>query len=216
MESVFVSWAISALVIILFAMLIGRKSASTNVLAIFFDFRGRYSLTRFQISMWTILVLSLLSGVFFARLIGGVDFPLNITIPSELLILMGISVGSTVTSEAIKAEKDKKKGLEIARVTNGRGAKFSQVYLAEEGEAGKDEAIDITKFQNFLLTLIVLIAYVAATIVYINGKSTISELNALPGLSSTILTLIGISHAGYIAGKLPDKKVNQPPTPLVP
>lgn len=206
MGSVFLSWAISALVIILFAMLIGRKSASRNVLAIFFDFRGRYSLTRFQISMWTILVFSLFSGVFFARLAGGVDFPLSLTIPSELLILMGISVGSTVTSEAIKAEKDKKPNVDIAKVAKDDKAKFSQVFLAEEGEAAKNEAIDITKFQNFLLTLIVLIAYVAATIVYINDKTTISELNALPGLSSTILTLIGISHAGYIAGKLPDKK----------
>ena len=84
-------------------------------------------------------------------------------------------------------------------------AKFSQVFLAEEGEAAKNEAIDITKFQNFLLTFIVLIAYVAAAIAFI-AKTKVTCLNALPGLDSTMLTLIGISHAGYIAGKLPDKK----------
>ena len=155
--------------------------------------------------MWTIIVLSLFSGVFFARLFGGVDSPLNITIPSELLILMGISVGSTVTSEAIKAEKDKKPKLNIARVAKNGKAKFAQVYLAEEGDAGQEEAIDITKFQNFLLTLIVLIAYVAAAITVI-AKTKVTGLNALPGLDSTMLTLIGISHAGYIAGKLPDSK----------
>jgi hypothetical protein len=214
MESVFISWAISASIIIFITGLIGKKSKVDNVLAIFIDFRGRYSLTRFQISMWTIIVISLFSGVFFARLFGKIPSPLDITIPKELLILMGISMGSTATSEAIKAGKDikDKKGEYIARVPKepkqgSPKAKFAQVYLAEEGEAGREEAIDITKFQNFLLTFIVLIAYVAAAIAFI-AKTKVSCLTALPGLDGTMLTLIGISHAGYIAGKLPDKKQN--------
>ncbi|MFC2142004.1 hypothetical protein ACFLR7_03620 [Acidobacteriota bacterium] len=205
MESVFISWAISATVIIFVMGIIGKKSKLNNVLAIFIDFRGRFSLTRFQISMWTLIIVSLLSGVFFARLFGGVESPLDITIPNQLLILMGISVGSTVASEAIKAEKDKRSTARVVKASRDDGARFAQVYLAEEGTAGEEGAVDITKFQNYLFTLIVLIAYVAAAIAVI-AKTSVSCLDFLPGLGGTMLTLIGISHAGYIAGKLPDQK----------
>ncbi len=200
MISVYILWTVAAVVLVVSAAWIG-SSARGNVLGILIDSRGRFSLSQFQIVLWTILVLSLLSGAFIARLLGGVDNPLNITIPNELLIVMGISVGSTTVSGAIKASKDLK---QVAIKGKGGVSKFSQVFLVEEGTEA--ETIDVTKYQNFWLTLIAVVAYIATAVTYISTKTTIAELNSLPGFSDTLLTLLGISHAGYIAGKLPDRK----------
>ena len=199
MSSVYVWWAISAVVLIVSAGWAGH-SAKKNFLGIFVDGRGRFSLSQFQIVLWTILVLSLLSGVFLARLVGGVENPLNITIPNELLIVMGISVGSAVASGAVKASKDLKDTPIIGRDES----KFSQLYLVEEGTG--PETVDITRFQNFWLTLIVVGAYLATVVAYIAAQTTLADINSLPGFSGTLVNLLGISHAGYIAMKIPDKK----------
>jgi NADH:ubiquinone oxidoreductase subunit 5 (subunit L)/multisubunit Na+/H+ antiporter MnhA subunit len=202
MRSVYVCWVISALVLILAAAWSGLLSKK-NFLGILVDSRGRFSLSHLQIVLWTILVFSLLSGVFFARLFNGVENPLNIQIPDELLILMGISLGSSTTAGAIKASKDGNEKVHILKETPRR---FSQVYLVEEGKPDEeDHVVDIGKFQNLWLTLIVIVAYICAACSYIAAKSTLAELNALPGLSGTLLTLLGISHAGYIGGKIPTR-----------
>lgn len=68
-----------------------------------------------------------------------------------------------------------------------------------------DEVIDITKFQNFALTLVLVVAYTALAIHAIRFSPDQAALTALPDLPSQYLTLLGISHAGYIAGKLPNQ-----------
>ena len=200
MTTVYVAWAVSALVLILAAGWAGRAaSAAKNPLRILVDSRGRYSLSQLQIVLWTIVVLSLLAGVFIARLFHAVPNPLDITIPDEVLIVMGISIGSATAAGAIKASKDMK-----GTSQKVLQARFSQTFT-EEGE-GDDDIVDITKFQNLWLTLIVIAAYVVSAINYIGTKTDPGALNALPGFNGTLLTLLGISHAGYLAGKLPDKK----------
>ena len=54
--------------------------------------------------------------------------------------------------------------------------------------------------------MIVIVAYVAAAITYIAAKGTPAEITALPPFDQTLLGLLGISHAGYLDGKLPDQK----------
>lgn len=203
--NVYFFWVISAIILILTAFWIGHRASNGNILGIFLDTRGRFSLSQFQIVLWTIVVLSLISGVFLARLFGGVNNPLNINIPSELLIVMGISVGSAVTAGAVKASKDLKSDTNILDMDN---PKFSQVYLVEEGKERKKDlrTVDATKFQNFWLTLIIVMAYIASVVTHISNIEGVDKLDSLPGFSSSLLTLLGISHAGYIAGKLPDKK----------
>ncbi len=198
MLSIFLWWGISAVVLVVAAGRAGR-GAQGSVLGIFLDSRGRFSLSQFQMVLWTVVVLSLLAGVFLARVFRGVSNPLNITIPSELLIAMGISVGSTVTATAIKAGKDLRNILVIGR----NQPKFSQVYLAEEGTT---EVVDVTKFQNFWLTMIAVSGYLAAAASMIRIVPIGADPYPLSGFNTTLLTLLGISHAGYLAGKLPDKK----------
>jgi hypothetical protein len=180
-------------------------------LGVLIDARGRYSLTQLQIVLWTIVVIALISGVFWARLIDDAATALSFSIPGELLGVLGISVGSTVAATVVKAQKDDHRAAQIAASDATTRPSFKQVFTVEEGEFA-DRAIDVTKFQNFWFTLILIAAYIGLCIASFNDLGSISELKALPGFDGNFVTLLGISHAGYIAGKLPDR----PGTPSAP
>lgn len=63
-EAIFLSWAGSAVVIVLLAVFLGyRASVSTGPLGILIDGRGRFSLTYLQLVAWTIVILSLICGI---------------------------------------------------------------------------------------------------------------------------------------------------------
>lgn len=131
--------------------------------------------------------------------------PASLVLTPQLLGLMGISVGSAVFSTAVKGAKDDNTSIVIAAagkqisdlVGNLRTVKpdFSQIWLEEEGERA-EIVINITKFQNFIFTLIILSSYVAIA----------CKTNGLPALPENVEWLIGISHAGYVGGKMPDRK----------
>jgi hypothetical protein len=198
-------WAICFVLLLFVASWIGRK-ANLGPLGILIDRRGRYSLTHFQVVVWTLLILSSLLGVLLSK-----DFdPAGLRLSAELLGLMGISAGSAVLATGVKATKDALGsnaqvawvGRTIKRrdgVEDTIEAHFAQIWLEEEG-AMADKVISITKYQNFVITLVVVAFYVSIT-----WKQA-----ALPNnLPESVVWLIGISHAGYVGGKVP----NQGPDP---
>lgn len=237
MTAILWSWAVSAVVLVALAVLLGFRvrlppeniRPSPWILAILVDNRGRFSLNRLQLVVWSIIVISLISGVFFGRLIEGVADPLGFTIPDRVLGLLGISVGTAVTVGAVKATKktkaeegaDKAKAQAAARVpptlhppegkaagplatlaVTGRAPFFWQVFMVEEGDLA-DDVVDVTKFQSFGFTIILVVAYVAMAIKAIVNAKIAEKVVALPDISGTFLVLIGISYAGYLGGKLP-------------
>lgn len=209
-------WWISFLILVLLARWWGKHARKgtdqENGWAILMDNRGRISLNHLQLLMWTSLVLSTLLGLLVSGLLSdwsGFDPEPVFEIPQTLLILMGISVGSATTAGAMKSAKDltdqARGGGNVARnglsieATSTRSARvikpsFQQVFTQEEGPQA-DEAVDVTKFQNLLFTLIVGLVYIVLAM----------QANGYPELGEQVIWLIGISHAGYVAGKLPDR-----------
>jgi hypothetical protein len=196
MTAIYVAWAISDGVL-------GRCTKPRLPLGVLMDQRGRYSLSNLQLVMWSIIVLSLLSGVFWGRLVDGVANPLSFSIPANVLGLLGISAASTATATAVKASKDATRAASVAASASQDKPRFSQVFMAEEG-AGADKVVDISKYQNFVITLVLGVAYVALAIHAIDHTATAASFKALPNFSSNILVLLGISHGAYVAGKLPN------------
>jgi len=192
-------WGISSLILLGIAWGVGYFSGN-GTLGILIDHRGRYSLTHFQVVLWTIVILSSCSGLLIAH---GFN-PNAINISPELLGLMGISAGSAVLATGVKGSKDASTA-NIARVgqqftqSNGTtrqiSASFAQIWLEEEGDLA-DKVVNITKFQNFIFTLVIFGFYIVAAV-----KS-----GGLPELPERIVWLIGISHSGYVGGKVPNKK----------
>lgn len=72
--------------------------------------QNRLSLSRFQMSLWTIVVLSaFLTAIVFNLRKGHVGTALDVAIPEEVWMAMGISTASFVGSPLILQEKRKKK-----------------------------------------------------------------------------------------------------------
>jgi hypothetical protein len=83
--------------------------------------------------------------------------------------------------------------------------------MTEEGEYA-DDVVDVTKFQSFGITIVLVVAYVAMAISAISEAGSAANVTALPDLKGTFLVLLGISYAGYAGGKLPQ----QAGTPRIP
>lgn len=182
---------VSLVALLILAALIGRSSEAGSILV---DHRGRYSLTHLQLVTWTIVILATLLGVLIAS---GFD-PEALVIPPELLGLMGVSAGSGVLGTAVKGAKDASDTL-IARKDAKIGKRtieprVTQIWLEEEGDKA-DKVVNVTKFQNFVFTVIGVAFYVTLS----------CKTAGLPELPENVVWLLGISHAGYVGGKMPDR-----------
>jgi hypothetical protein len=187
------------------------------------DSRNRMSLSRLQLLLWTVLVLSaFLTVAMFNIRKDPIADPLNIEVPAQVWGLLGISTTSFVTAATIKSQK---KNLEVTRevkdkttealenvgdnsnkLADPQGAlvAYEQPENASVSDLFKgDEVIsaayfDLGKVQVFLFTLIVVFAYAAEVGAMLYSTRIIS---ALPELSTGIVALLGISHAGYLTAK---------------
>lgn len=211
MEEILIAWAVSAAVMVTLAIVLGYTvvTVGKGPFGILVDSRGRMSLNHLQLTLWTLVIISLISGIFFGRWIGSAD-PLNFEIPGNVLGLLGISAGSAVTTGAVKAAKQVTAKKRLATKANtGNPPELGQVFLLEEGEYA-DQVVDVTKFQNFLFTVVLVTAYVGLAIHAIVNAKVAGKVEALPDLKGTFLILLGISHAGYVAGKLPSQAGDAP------
>jgi hypothetical protein len=207
MVNVYVGWAGAAAVLAFVALLLGIRLGN-GPFGVLIDSRGRYSLTHLQLVLWTVVVVSLVAGVFWGRLLGGpAASALGFKIPDNLLLVLGISLGSAAASTAAKSYKDSLPGDRVSRSVPGSKEQdlkpfFAQVFLLEEG-AMADKAVDVTKFQSFWITVILVASYVALAI----GRFASGDVTqaAPPDFTQQMVILLGISHAGYIAGKLPER-----------
>ena len=194
-----VYWSVSFVVLLILGFLLGRQTGRGS-LGILIDGRERYSLTHFQIVLWTIVILSSVIGALISQGFDTRDFQ----IPPQLLGLMGISAGSGVLTTGVKGSKDAlgstanvaRKG--TFKLSNGTtttiAPRFAQIWLEEEGDQA-DKVVSITKYQNFIFTLVILGFYVVAAL----------KQGGVPKLPENVVWLIGISHAGYVGGKIPNK-----------
>ena len=229
MTAILWSWAASAVVLLALSVIIARRvflppgdvRPTPWWLGILIDDRGRFSLNRLQLVLWTMVVVSLIAGVFFGRLIEGLAEPLEFTIPERVLGLIGISIGAGVTVGAVKATKKAESegesvppargavvaqgpraGVKLATYqVTGRQPFLGQVLMAEEGTYA-DDIVDVTKFQSFAITIVLAAAYVGTAINTIVDAKTAANMTALPDLEGTFLVLLGISYTGYAGGKL--------------
>lgn len=87
------------------------------------------------------------------------------------------------------------------KVNSPYKTRFSQIFWVEEGE-NIDKVVDVTKFQNFFLTIIVVLAYAFIVLKAMGAQGVLTE---FPPIPESVLWLIAISNAGYVGGKIPNK-----------
>ncbi len=188
---------------------------------ILIDRRNKMSLSRLQMVCWTLVILSSLLAAAMNNLSLESGAPLDIQIPSELWVLMGISTASLVASPAIISSRSQKAAppgekKKVAQALREQGytdidvksesvvmsnltpdaARWGDLLKGEE--VGNATTIDLGKLQMFLFTFVLLLTYGAA--VY-QLMASGHEIEALPEVSEGMNVLLGISHTGYLAHK---------------
>jgi hypothetical protein len=188
------------------------------------DTRNKMSLSRLQLILWTLVVLSafLTVALFNIRNTQMAD-PLHIKVPSQVWGLLGNSTVSFVTAATIKSQKKnlsvsdevtqrttealRKVGDDPKKLADPQGALVAYERPRDAGVSDLfkgDEVVaaaylDLGKVQVFFFTLIIVFAYAAEIGALLYGAP--HPIKALPDLSTGIVALLGISHAGYLTSK---------------
>lgn len=162
-----------------------------------------FSASLLQMIVFTMLTVFAYTTVFAARFFepGGALIPTAkdwLQIPSNLLILMGISVGTAVASRAIRSQNDT--GLPASRVSDS-----SSLTTDVNGKT------DLIKIQMLIWTVIAVVVYLAILSRFMMNSCYLMNQdaklcgdvgNSLPDIDSAFMVLLGVSQGGYIVNKL--------------
>lgn len=224
-EQLLVSWLVIMVFLVLLLAAIGH-GINGRLAGFLIDSRNRMTLSRLQMFMWTILVLSAFLAVALSNIQknpADATKALDIEVPEQVWGLLGVSITSSVGVAAIRSRKKnvsasdeakeatteslEKSGEDPSKLadpqgvlvtyTNPERASVSDLFKGDE--VGPSAAyLEAGKVQMFFFTLIVGFAYATSVGSMFSSGAAVSS---LPDLSSGMVALLGISHAGYLGAK---------------
>jgi hypothetical protein len=224
------SWLFVAVLMAAFMAVVGLyvMGRPTGVLI---NERNLMSLSRFQMVLWSIIVLSAYFTMVVARIKQCDPNPLSIQIDWHLLALMGISATSLLGAPLIQSTKATKQPQDAAvtKTANLLGQQHDEVNSDRQGilyvnhtpadaqladmfegdELSNTASVDLGKVQMFFFTVIVAFSY--SVILFnnlANAPCNPDLLKGFPILSDGLVALLGISHAGYLTTKATDHTVS--------
>jgi hypothetical protein len=203
------NWLFVIVLMVGFIALVGKRITG-RFSGVLINERNKMTLSRFQLAVWTLIVLSAFLTIALERVYAGAIDPLAIALPTQLWALLGISTTSLIGSPLILSTKLKKtskyvKGDQKFGILNynekREEAEFSDMFRGDENV--NEDSIDMAKVQMFFFTLIIAFSYM---ILLVNSIMTIdaAQLNSFPELSDGLVALLGISSAGYLTNKAID------------
>lgn len=214
------TWLTVLLLTTLVGLLIGHGIRG-HWLGLLIDAENRMSLARLQILLWTLLILSSFLTAVAMNVAADIREPLNIAIPTDLWLLMGISVVSMVGAPLIQRRKHARTagdpatsdpsgvqahlpGESVSAIYSGQQDKTPQFHapgiadIFQEEDTNATQTVSIGQLQMFFFTLILLFGYGAA----LAGLFATDEpILAFPEIDGGMLALLGISHASFLVNK---------------
>ena len=191
-----VAWLAIALLMAAFASVAGH-GVTGLWRGVLIDDRHRLSLSRLQMLLWTVLVLSAYMAAALANIGRDAQNPLTVDIPSELWLAMGISTASLVAAPVALAYKQGKRPGALESLPNERDSHWSDLFRGEE--VVDSHHLDLGKVQMFLFTVVVILGYGLAVGDMFEGGT--GAFTTLPAVDEAVVTLLAISHAGYLTKK---------------
>ena len=190
------AWLLIAALMAAFAAVAGH-GVTGLARGVLIDERHRITLGRLQMLLWTVLVLSAYMAAALANIGRGAASPLNVDIPSELWLTMGISTASLLAAPAALQYKERRHKSALHHWETEEESRFSDLFRGEE-EADQDH-LDLGKVQMFLFTVVLILGYGLAVGDMLDEST--APFTALPALDEGVVTLLAISHAGYLTRK---------------
>jgi hypothetical protein len=226
------NWLVVLSLIAVFFLITG-KAITGRALGAFINERKLMSLSRFQLVVWTGLIVSGFFVIALERIHSGVAAqPLAIGIDWQIWALLGISTASFVGTPLLNSNKKSKEPEPKAGLVEKAATRFDEhvddVERNREGilygnsslafarftdmfqgdELANAQLVDVAKLQLFFFTVVVAIAYGTQLFQLIAYGDLDTPGVRLPVLQDGLLALMGVSHAGYLGAK----GVDQTPT----
>ncbi|HEX8222093.1 MAG TPA: hypothetical protein VF914_23105 [Chloroflexia bacterium] len=183
------SWLLSywpsALVLLIAWLLVSVITRDWNPLRFAIGEDNRYSISKFQLLLWTAAVLFAYVAVVYARVQQGLPAPVP-DVPGNVLLALGVSGATTVVAKSIKVN-NLQQGKELGTVLPDTGP-LSTLLTDDDG------TLSLHKLQYLVWTFV-------AIGVFLVGLDQSNRL-ALPDIDTTLLVLSGISVGTYLGQKL--------------
>ncbi len=226
------SWLIILVLMIIFLGLLGRSYGVPMWSKILIDNRKQMSLSRLQLVLWTLVILSAYLTIVLSRIStinlgdpsagAAIQSAMIVPMPWELISLLGISLTAVAGTSLILGvkkdteltperaqeiktrleEKDRKNEGTVCENQNIDDANFTDMFKGDE--VGDCSTINMAKVQMFFFTIVIIVAY---SLLILNSMLTKTPL--FPELSQELVTILGISNAGYLTEKaVPSTKTN--------
>jgi len=205
-------WPVTISFMLIMFMAIGW-SIKGRLLGVLINERKSMSLSRFQIALWTLIVLSAYVSIAFFRARDCGVTALDVAVPAEVWMLMGISSAALVGSPLLASNKTKKVPADtnlkereemgiLSVKDNDSKASFTDLFKGVEVKNW--DYVDMPRLQMFFFTSIVAIAY-CVEVYKIVSTGDLSNDISLPTIDQGMVTLMGISNAAYLGGKSIDQ-----------
>jgi hypothetical protein len=183
------------------------------------DERNQISLSRFQLTLWTSLILSAFLEAALSNIRAHAPSPITIAMPAEIWAVLGIATTSLVGSPLIlRTKQDRLPGSAqeaktlqaLADAGTNATAQGQVVYYQSPADASWSDMftgdeisnathLDLGKVQMFFFTVILVLAYgVALGSLFLHTHGKIAS---FPRVDPGMIALLGISHAGYLSYK---------------
>ena len=239
-SKIILTWFIIMAAITFFTMVASHGITGRFFLGWLINEQYRMSLSRLQMFLWTVVVLSAFFAAVLANINAGYQFvALDIGIPEELWIAMGISTTSLVASPLILIQRQKQttktdassRTLGIKKSDNDAKGQVVKNFIGplrrntkpEEArlydlisgeETSNWNILDLSRLQNLFISLVLVTAYAASLGCYL--LKVVNEIGGMPidkfpELNASFVALLTISHAGYLVGKaVPNQPEGEP------
>ena len=210
MTSFQTTWLILLVVLFVAFLLLGIW-INKRPLGILIDARCRMSLSRLQVVLWSWLLISAFLAVAIAFK------TMNIEMDPQIWALLGISVGSAAGSVIVKGTQTGKEpaasvpqtqrnmerqGL-LATNANSKDAALDNLFTGEQ--LGDHAHVDISKVQMFFFSIATVLGYAMILWTFDFDENNKDGVINFPLLSTSLVTLLGISHVGYLTVKAAPK-----------
>jgi hypothetical protein len=197
-------WVLTVVCVVWCFALIGRLPPIVDWRGLLIDQRNKISLSRLQLVGWSVLVISAVITEGILNAVWGRANPLELGIPPELWVLLGLSAGTFVAAPLVLASKADRG--DLATKAPYQHA-WRDIFYGDD--TGNSDQVDISKVQQFFFTVVLVVTYAAAIGSLIATAIPAETLLTFAGLDPGFIGLMAVSQTAYIAYKaLPQNKID--------